>query len=193
MAATFNYSSVIEGKRQLRNLVGRLKREFTSVNNEMEREATSEKIMHKVEQLPQFQNAKVILAYHSLPDEVYTHLFLLRHALEKTILLPKVVGETLTLHGFQQESDLSKGAFGIKEPNTPKYKEYALIDMVVVPGVAFDRSGKRLGRGRGYYDRLFSDLLPEHVFKVGVCYGFQLFDDIPAEPMDVPMHMVLSE
>jgi 5-formyltetrahydrofolate cyclo-ligase len=133
-----------------------------------------------------------VLAYYSLSDELFTNDFVQRWADKKTILLPKVVGDDLTLHRYTNAMSMSEGAFGIMEPCTPEFTDYAAVDMVIVPGVAFDRQGNRLGRGRGYYDRLFASRLPHNIYKVGVCYLFQLVESVPTEPCDVQMDEVVT-
>jgi 5-formyltetrahydrofolate cyclo-ligase len=67
---------------------------------------------------------------------------------------------------------------------------YHEIDLAVIPGVAFDRHGARLGRGKGYYDRLLSLML--NAYKIGICFPFQLLEHIPSEPHDVLMNEVVS-
>ena len=90
--------------------------------------------------------------------------------------------------------NLVKGAFGIP---TPSEKDRAIvspdiIDLAVVPGLAFTRKGDRLGRGKGYYDRLLARF-PSHAMKVGVAFGFQVLDFIPIAHHDIGMDVVLSE
>lgn len=77
---------------------------------------------------------------------------------EKQILLPVVTGDDLELRVYTGPGDLATGAYGIEEPTGALFTDYDAIDFIVVPGVAFDRNGNRLGRGKGYYDRL----LPPH-------------------------------
>ena len=159
----------------------------------LEQHVLSEQILRKVEQLPQFLEAKVVLAYYSLDDELFTHDFVQRWACKKTILLPKVAGDTLTLHPYTGILSVKQGAYGIMEPCTPEFTDYAAVDLVIVPGLAFDSEGNRLGRGRGYYDRLFAMLLPATVHKVGVCYPFQLVPHIPTELTDIRMDSIICE
>lgn len=179
-------------KQTLRKQIRAAKRSFLTATSEQEQRQISGNLLHKVEQLPQFRAARVVLAYHSLPDEVFTHDILDEWARTKVVLLPKVVGDSLTLHRYQRGSDLAVGAFDILEPITPEWRDYAAVDFVLVPGVAFDSDGNRLGRGKGYYDRLFAELLPPDVFKVGLCYPFQLVDSVPVEPRDVRMSLVVA-
>ena len=179
-------------KAELRSSVRKAKHAFLKSTALPERHSLSEQILGRVEQLPQFREAGTVLAYYSLADELFTHDFVQRWADKKTILLPKVVGDDLTLHSYNGPLSLREGAFGIMEPCTPEYADYTAVDLVIVPGVAFDGEGHRLGRGRGYYDRLFASRLPHNIYKVGVCYPFHLVESVPTEPCDVQMNMVIS-
>ena len=177
-------------KHELRRQMRVAKREFFSTHTLQEQHSLAEEILGRVEQSEAFREARVVLAYYSLRDELFTHDFVQRWADKKAILLPKVVGDDLTLHYYNGPLSLREGAFGIMEPCTPEYADYTAVDLVIVPGVAFDGEGHRLGRGRGYYDRLFATRLPYNIYKVGVCYPFQLVEHVPTEPCDVQMDCV---
>ena len=152
----------------------------------------SQPIMQQVEQLASFCKAKTVLLYWSMDDEVYTHDFVNRWYKDKCLLLPCVEGDDLLLRHYTGPDSLQPGPqFGIPEPVGPVFQELDRIDMIVVPGVAFDRNRNRMGRGRGFYDRLLKST-PSAV-KVGVAFSFQIFDTIPTEPFDVPMDEVVSE
>ena len=179
-------------KQELRRQMRAAKREFFSTHTLQEQHSLAKEILGRVEQSEAFRRARVVLAYYSLSDELFTHDFVQRWADKKTILLPKVLGDDLTLHRYTNAMSMSEGAFGIMEPCTPEFTDYAAVDMVIVPGVAFDRLGNRLGRGRGYYDRLFASRLPHNIYKVGVCYPFQLVESVPTEPCDVQMDEVVT-
>ena len=150
----------------------------------------SEVILAKLEQNLRFQSAQNILLYHSLADEVQTHNFIERWATAKHILLPKVVGDDLTLHPYLGKKSLSKGAFNILEPNTPQFSDYNRIDMAVIPGMAFDKHCHRLGRGKGYYDRLLSQM-PQHIYKIGIAFPFQIITEVPATELDISVDEVI--
>lgn len=147
--------------------------------------------MSALEAHPAFRAANTILLYHSLPDEVCTHAFVKYWCQYKRVLLPVVTGDDLELRLYTPESSLAVGAFGIEEPQGPVFSNYSEIDLAVVPGVAFDPKGNRLGRGRGYYDRLLPQLV--HACKIGICFPFQLVDEVPAEPFDIAMDHVISQ
>ena len=157
-----------------------------------EKERRSAAIMHQVEQLPRFLEAKVVLLYWSMADEVQTHDIVNRWYRQKTLLLPCVDGDNLLLRQYTGPECLKAGEqFGIGEPTGPVYTQVDQVEMIVVPGVAFDRKGNRMGRGRGFYDRLLKST--PNAYKVGVAFDFQMLDDIPMEPFDVPMDDVITE
>lgn len=153
----------------------------------------SEAIMRRVEESPLFRQAKVVLLYWSMADEVQTHAFVNRWYKDKVVLLPCVVGDDLVLRQYTGPECLVAGEqFGIGEPaGTPVWTDLDSVELIMVPGVAFDREGNRMGRGRGFYDRLLKST--PNAAKVGVAYDFQLLDAIPVEPHDVPMDCVITE
>jgi 5-formyltetrahydrofolate cyclo-ligase len=150
----------------------------------------SESVFDHIEALEAFKQAKTVLAYWSLPDEVFTHNFVKKWHKSKAILLPLVVGDKLELRIFSGMECMEVGpAFGILEPSRGDLAESLEIDLVIVPGLAFDTAGKRLGRGKGYYDKLLKN---ESMLKIGVCFDFQLVDEVPTEPFDIAMDMVIT-
>lgn len=112
-------------------------------------------------------------------------------AAKKRILLPVVVGDDLELRLYTRPEDLKPGAYGIEEPTGELFTDYADIDFIAVPGVAFDRNGNRLGRGKGYYDRLLPRI--PSAYKAGICFPFQLVEEVPAEPFDIRMDEIITQ
>ena len=147
-------------------------------------------MLEKLEQLPCFTQAKTILLYHSLSDEVHTHDFVEKWKERKTILLPVVVGNELELRKYTGKQDLCVGSYGIEEPTGEIFTDFDQIDLGIIPGVSFDTTGCRLGRGKGYYDRLLPKL---NSFNVGICFSFQVSREIPTETFDRRMDAVLTE
>lgn len=138
-----------------------------------------------------WQDAGTVLLYHALPDEVDTQL-LLEDALlaGKRVLLPRVNGDDLVLCEYTGPESLSVGAYGILEPDGRSAVRGDIVpDLAVIPGMAFDRQGHRLGRGKGYYDRLLCNL---ETHKMGICFPFQLLGQLPHEEHDVRMDEVVS-
>lgn len=149
-------------------------------------------IMQRLEQLDRFRQAGTVLLYWSMEDEVQTHDFVNRWYKEKRVLLPCVDGDDLRLRQYTGPECLKAGEqFGIGEPTGPEFTDLEQVELIIVPGVAFDRKGNRMGRGRGFYDRLLKST--PKAFKVGVGFDFQLFDSIPTEPFDVPMDEIIVE
>jgi len=175
-------------KQELRKLVRAAKR-AVSLEDKIRR---SQPIMQRVGQLESFRNAKTVLLYWSMDDEVYTHDFVNSWYKEKCLLLPCVDGDDLLLRRYTGPDSLQPGPqFGIPEPVGPVFDDLDKIEMIIVPGVAFDRHNNRMGRGRGFYDRLLKTT--PNAKKIGVAFSFQLFDTIPTEPFDVPMDLVVVE
>lgn len=150
----------------------------------------SAEILAGLERHPAFQAAHTVLLYHSLPDEVDTHAFIRKWIASKRILLPVVKGDELELRAYTGPETLTAGSYGILEPTGPLFTRYPDIALAVVPGVAFDRLGNRLGRGKGYYDRLLPRLTD--AYKIGICFPYQLVDEVPAEEFDIRMDEVLT-
>ncbi len=159
-----------------------------NILSDMEKSQSSNAVFDKIEDLPAFKNAKSVLMYWSLPDELPTHNFIVKWSTKKQMLLPMVKGDKMLVKPFTSIDDLRKSDMGIWEPEAQK--EYLRqIDLVIVPGIAFDKSKNRLGRGKGYYDRYFNH---KNIVKVGVCYDFQLLEVVPTEPFDVRMDKIIT-
>ena len=140
---------------------------------------------------PQVINAHTLLLYSALPDEVSLQPLVDDLAQEgKTVLLPRVVDDTtMELRRYTGVNDLQKGAYGIMEPTGELFTDYDQIDVAFVPGMAFDKEGHRLGRGKGYYDR-FLPLL-KNAYKIGVCHPSHLLDHVPTDEHDVRMDWII--
>lgn len=137
------------------------------------------------------EGINTVLLYHSLPDEVFTHNLLKRlRANGKKVLLPTVTGADLELHEYLSDDNCHlEHSYNIKESDGPLFTDYASIDIAIIPGMAFTKRGHRLGRGKGYYDRLLPKLSCP---LVGLAFPFQIVDSIPCEPHDVLMDYVIS-
>lgn len=147
--------------------------------------------MERLEACTRFQQASSIALYHAIPGEVQTAPFIEKWHRKKQLFLPVVTGDDLRLVHYTGENSLKPGAFGILEPTTTdRHDTENEIDLIIVPGVAFDHQGNRLGRGKGFYDRLLSSL---PVPTIGICYGFQLKETIPVEPFDRKMDWIITE
>lgn len=171
-------------KKELRLRIKTLKKQHSK--DELKRQ--SELILEKLENHKSFIEAKTVMLYSSLPDEVQTHDFLAKWRNEKKIILPTVVGDDIIPVELTKDTDFAIGDFNILEPQNEAYT--GTYDLIVVPGVAFDKNGNRLGRGKGYYDRFLCKHL--EVKRIGICFDFQFVDEVPTEDNDIKMHEVLT-
>ena len=150
----------------------------------------SAEILAALEAHPAFRAATTVLLYHSLKDEVDTHEFIRKWSREKRILLPVVVGDDLELRLYTGPEDLKPGAYGIEEPTGELFTDYADIDFIVVPGVAFDRNGNRLGRGKG----TMTGFCPaSHQPQSRHLLPVSLVEEVPAEPFDIRMDEIITQ
>lgn len=157
--------------------------------SEETRRSAAEEVFNRLEKTAAFLMADKIMMYHSLPDELYTLDFLKKWSSKKHFYLPRVNGVNLEVLPYE-ESRLELGSFHIEEPTGNNITDPSEIELVVVPAVAYDRNGKRLGRGKGFYDRF---LKQTKATKVGVGYEFQLVDEIPVEPHDISMDIIITQ
>lgn len=155
---------------------------------ESEKISEADQVFARLEQTAAFIMATHILMYHSLPDELSTRDFLRKWSGMKKFYLPRVNGVNLDILPYE-ESRLELGAFHIEEPTGNDNIDPDMLELIVVPAVAYDRNGNRLGRGKGFYDRLLSST---KATKVGIAYEFQIVDEVPVEEHDVPMDIIIS-
>lgn len=151
----------------------------------------SERVMQQLMKHPRFCSARTVMLYHALPDEVDTRIILHGFHECKQLLLPVVDGDTMYPVCYNGADHLCIGAFNISEPQGEPFTELAAIDLVVVPGVAFDAAGHRLGRGKGYYDRFLAQPELAKAYKMGICFPFQMLGEVPTDAHDVCMNEVL--
>lgn len=155
-----------------------------------ERNVASAAVFERLEQTAAFQSASRIMMYYSLPDEVSTIDFLRKWCDRKQFFLPRVNGDLLDILPYD-DSKLQSGSFNIEEPVGNDLVDPAVLELIVIPAVAFDRKGNRIGRGKGYYDRFLKSVNAE---KIGVAYHFQLSDEvIETEEHDIPVDMVITD
>lgn len=161
-----------------------------SLLTEQEKTDAARSVFDRLEQMAAFMVADRILMYHSLPDELSTRAFLGKWSGRKRFFLPRVNGVNLDILPYEN-TRLHLGAFEIEEPDGDDIADISDIELIVVPAVAYDRHGNRVGRGKGYYDRLLAD---SRAMKIGVGYDFQLVDDdIDTDAHDVPVDIVITQ
>lgn len=168
-------------------------------------ELAGEKLLQKLIDMDALRAESCIFTYVDMNNELSTHR-ILNYCFEHNIrvCVPKVVpdGNTKVMKPYlidNLDSDLARGTFGVMEPTfsdeVAKTREVFIndIDVVLVPGLAFDEMGNRIGYGGGYYDKFFAQLHKKgKPLKVGICYDFQVIDKIQGENHDVPMDLVIS-
>lgn len=162
-----------------------------------DKELKSKEIINKIISLDKYKKAKIIALYNSHEDEVNTQ-DLIKYSLEnnKIVALPRVINKTeMNFYKITSLDELERGTFGICEPiekedNLVQPNE---IDLMIVPGICFDRNKNRIGFGGGYYDRYLSKR--KDIFKIGVCFEKQLVSDneIEVRENDVKMNIVMTE
>ena len=132
-----------------------------------------------------------ILVYLDFKNEVKTNA-IIRFLTEnnRAVYVPKCDTSTHTFVPVAYDAEYELNKYGIKEPKQTAITDIQ-IDCAVVPGVAFDLKGNRIGFGAGYYDKFFFD--NRDIFKIGLCYEFQLCDEISADRLDVPMDVIITE
>jgi 5-formyltetrahydrofolate cyclo-ligase len=173
-------------KRSLRNEILAKRKEQTKE----EREAKSRLIMHELIELPEFKKAKVIAFYLPVNGEVdTTEMIKWAHQEGKEVCVPVVHAEKkMCMVVYEPLDELKGGKYEIPEPVGKPERHH--VDLIVVPGVVFDGRGHRIGMGKGCYDFYLKD---KKCVNVGICFGFQLVDEIPEEPHDVPVNIIVSE
>lgn len=174
-------------KNKVRQDIVSLKKKYTP----QDLQSMSDEVFSVLEITGNFQSAKNIFIYNSMADEVSTLSFINRWMHEKKFYLPVVEGTELVFRAYDEKQEYSVSKLGVYEPLGDDFTDYGMIDLIIVPGVAFDRKMNRLGRGKGFYDR-FLPKLPKAT-KVGVCFDFQLLTTIPTEKDDIKMDMLVSE
>ncbi len=167
-------------KERLRNMKSE---ELTALSLEIQDEAIN---------LYEYKTADVVLCYLALPEEVRTDL-IIEKAWEqgKKVCVPALQETGYGISALQPEDELISGAASVKEPANPRWIDINEVDIAFLPGVAFDNSGGRLGHGAGHIDRMLAGRENSGLFKVGLAFGFQLFDTVPQDEFDIKMDKII--
>ncbi len=180
-------STISNEKRKVRQ---QIKNSKASISFE-EKTKCSLSILAKIEADSDFVNANIVFAYWALPEEVNTIDFINKWSNIKKFYLPVIVGELLELRLFEGMHKMCfDERFGILEPQGERLDDWNKVDYAIIPGVAFDMAGNRLGRGKGFYDKILGGISAK---KVGICFDFQCLDNIPVEQTDIKMDTVFTE
>jgi 5-formyltetrahydrofolate cyclo-ligase len=158
---------------------------------EKEWKEKSARICQNLQSFPLFQQAKTVLAYFSFRQEPDLSLLF---SDRKSWGFSRCVGNFLVWHQWQLGEELSKGQYGILEPlSSAPLIALKEVDLMLVPAVACDRRGYRLGYGGGFYDRLFAQSQWSQIFTVGIVFDFAYFPKVPIEPWDRKLKAVCTE
>lgn len=176
-------------KNLIREKMKKLRRSLTAEEIAQKSEIISDKLfMQSV-----FSDAETVMVYLSAFKEVDTAPIIQKlYKLNKKVIVPisNTETETITLSYLRSSSFMRKGAYGIWEPETIIPANETDLDIVLTPGLAFDKSCRRIGFGKGYYDKL---LCRTDAYKIGLCYDFQLTESILTDRHDIPMDMIITE
>ena len=154
--------------------------------------ATSDALAQQLYAHPAYKEAKAIFGYLSYNQEVRTMPMLEQAQKDgKRVAVPKVLGDTMIFIWLDDLSRIELGYCNIPEPidNGPEAVDETAL--VMMPGLAFDPTGRRCGYGGGFYDR-YLEQHPHHP-TIAMCYGFQMFDALETDPHDIPVNYVLSQ
>jgi 5-formyltetrahydrofolate cyclo-ligase len=157
------------------------------------REQTSAAICARIQELDAFARAGTVGIYLALPGEVILDELVLRcRELGKRVCVPVFdeAAQVCVMAEWHANIDLVSGKWDVLEPSEHRLVADDAIDLMLVPGVAFDQHGERLGRGGGYYDRM---LERSGAYHLGVAFDFQLVEALSPEPHDVAMDLVVTE
>lgn len=177
------YRQKAQRKNYLREVLSQKRRILTQ---EKIQEASSA-IIHRLKHNAYFQNAQNVLIYYPIHHEVDLRPLMEEMKGEKHFYLPVSFDRSMEFRLYTSEEDLHHGKFGIPEPTGKAFK--GKPDLIIVPGVAFDKHHNRLGRGGGYYDRYLKKY--RRVPKIGVAYDFQFVDEVPTNRHDVQMTHII--
>lgn len=146
-------------------------------------------IKNKLLDLDIYKESKAIALYFSMKSEVDTKELIKESLLlGKKVLLPRIINKNKMIFiEINDNTEYERNSFGVMEPIGEEYKD---IDLIIVPGVAFDKNNNRLGYGRGYYDKYLSN---KDIYKIGICYSEQLIDKIEVEEHDIKMDLIITD
>ncbi len=154
----------------------------------------SKEIKEKLFGLKEYRDAKIALFYVSYNGEVFTHDMIKEALNEKKIAVPisNKKEQTLIISKLNNWEDLIESSYGILEPKKEKIKKISIeeIDLIIVPGIAFDLKGDRIGHGKGYYDRLLKNT---NAPIIALAFEFQIIKSIPTDRNDVPVDIIITE
>lgn len=179
-------------KKEIREEILKKRANLDKKNHKLE----GDKILNKIMESDSYKNARNIFIFISFGSEINTHDFIRKSlSLGKNISVPVTFldEKIMKASSLKSFSDLKPGAYNILAPSEDKIEfiDEGSIDLVIVPGAAFDRSGYRIGYGGGYYDKFLAPL--KEVKKIGIAFSFQIVNEIPISKYDIPVNLIYTE
>ena len=177
----------------------KLRTELINIRKKLEKEEVlykSKKIQKNLEKIKEFKQATEILFYISYGNEVYTHDIIKKYMKNRKKILVPVTDKkrrNLIISEINDWEDLGRGVYNILEPKKENIKKRSLefIDVIIVPGVAFDVKGNRIGHGKGYYDKLLKK--SKNAVHIALSFEKQIIDKIPTKKSDIPVDKIVTE
>ncbi len=145
-------------------------------------------IVDKLMNLDIYKKSRVIAIYNSLSSEVDTSYLINESLKEKIVLLPRIINHEMVFIIISKDTLYEKSRIGVMEPIGNIYD--GIIDLIIVPGIAFDKNLNRLGFGKGYYDKYLSN---NDIYKIGLCFDEQIVESVPVNELDIKMDMIITK
>ena len=158
-------------------------------------------IQSRLFQLEEYRNSSLVFIYVSIKKEVDTRKIIDKMLSEgKLVFVPRAEGKHMNFYQLKDMKDLVTSKFGILEPDNScqypyikkDYEAIAGVRLMLIPGLAFDSYGNRIGYGAGYYDRYLTTYSEDSFVKIGLCFGFQVFDEIVYDTYDVKLDRIIT-
>lgn len=174
-------------KRELRKKFIRLREEQLP----LEKYKKDKKILQRLAKFSPFLLAKEFFTYINHKGEVATDILIKKYFGKKHIIVPRIKAKRICLYELHNPHEFENGAFGVREPKICILKrKFDEIDVALIPGIAFDKTGHRIGFGGGYFDRFLKKI---HCTTIGLAYEFQIIEKVPAEKYDVAVDYIVTE
>lgn len=171
-----------------------LRKKFIKLREEqlpLEKYKKDKKILQRLAKLPSFQLAKEFFTYINHRGEVATDILIKKYFGKKCIIVPKIKSKRICLYELHNPHEFENGKFGIREPKfCILKKDFKKINVALIPGIAFDETGHRIGFGGGYFDRFLKKI---HCTTIGLAYELQIIEKVPAEKYDVVVDYIVTE
>ena len=168
-----------------------LRKKYINIRkNILDKKEKSEAIFNRIIQREEYKHSKIIGLYKNLPSEVDTNGLIEYSLHSKIVLLPKVNGNDIEFYRILDNCNYIKSDFGIYEPNNKEVYN-GIIDLLLVPGICFDKNKDRIGFGKGYYDRF---LYNKSIKTIGICFDEQITDEvIETSEYDKKLDMIITD